>query len=356
MRERVRETSFGWPQAYVGADGTLVYLPETGASGLTTLVWIDRDGNESPTNVEPRYYAGPRLSPDGSQVVVAARDVDGYDIWIHDFIRGFARRITYEPGMEWFPVWTPDGRRIVYNDITGEQALMVTSADGTGTAEVLSSAAGRSLFPSTWTASGDRLLLSDYRPEDTGYDISFIDLDERVQPPEYLVRSPHAEGNPTLSPDGRWVAYSSGESGQGEVYASPFPEIGSAPRVQVSTSGGQQPVWSPRGGELFYRRGLDCDRPAPPSPDPNDQTQQLRFAGCTRIAVMAVPVESGPTLDVGEPQLLFETGPQFGAGRQFDVDAQGERFLLVKELASSLREVVVVRGWTQEVLERVPVN
>jgi len=250
---------------------------------------------------------------------------------------------------EWYPIWTPDGERIVYNSTNG---VWWTAADGTGQAESLASNE-RNLFPWSWSRDGERLILLDWDTAATGFDVSVLEMSEDERRPEHVMNEPDAEGYPELSPDGRWLAYATNESGQWEVYISPFPAVASD-RQQVSIDGGLAPAWSPSGRELFYRRGIDCVRPAPPRPDPNDQTGAGSFVGCEETAMMAVTVETNPALSVGIPQQLFEDTYYSFIGRQYDVDSEGRRFLMIKNSDSAPRELIILRNWAEDLKELVP--
>ena len=341
-------------QAYLGADGTLVYLPDTGSTPLQTLVWVSRDGNEEAIDVTPRtsYYT-PQLSPDGTRVVVAAREAGRrYDIWIHDLIRGFDMRITDDPGTDWIPMWSLDSRRIFFACGAAYSGLCWQAADGTGRAELLLSDPERGFFPTSWSRDGRSLLGSDWDVDGpTGFNIGIVTMDgEHRRVP--LVQTDYYEGSPQVSPDGRWLAYHSNISGRFEIYVSPFPDVGSD-RITVSTDGGYHPVWGPHSRELFYRKGIDCGEASREPPGLANDTQDAFLVGCQK-AMMAVAVETEPTFTPGIPEVLFEDPYKTGTARHFDIADDG-RFLMIKDLPASPREIIVVRNWVEELKERVPV-
>ena len=234
-------------QADVSRTGTLAYW-----SGDTEtprrLVWVDRSGREEVIPAPPRPYYTPRLSPDGSRVVLFANDAER-DQWIWEFSRATLTRLTATPATELYGEWTPDGRRIVFNsDVEGTRALYWRAADGTGAVERLL-AASEPLFPMSLTPDGTRLVYA--RGERSASDLHSLSLDgERRSEP--LIVSEFDETEAQVSRDGHWLAYQSNASGQYEVYVQPFPEVNQG-RWQISTAGGTEPVWSRDGRELFYR-------------------------------------------------------------------------------------------------------
>ncbi len=258
---RVVTTPFGAGNYGVAADGTLVYVdaPGTMSNGLgadRTLVWVDRAAREEPLTAPPRAYQHPRLSPDGTRIAVSIQDQE-QDIWMWDLRRATLTRLTFAQAVDWFPLWTPDGRRIVFSSAGegGSISLFWMPADGTGKPERLTSgdlqlhlATGLSpdgtqvvFYQNTQNARGDLLTMS-------------LEGDHRVQP---LLQTPFDEQEGTISPDGRWIAYESDSSGGNEIYVRPFPAIASG-QWQVSTAGG--PSGRVTGGSSFiWRRSV---RPA----------------------------------------------------------------------------------------------
>ena len=212
-------------------DGTLVYQ-RVGELGETrTLVWVDRQGNEEPLAIEPRSYAGPRLSPDESRVAVAVQEPDNVDIWIYDLARGVPTRLTFDPALDLMPMWTPDGERIVFSSAR-EQALNLfwKRADGTGEVERLTTS------PYLQTAynfapDGTTFVFVETVGE-RSFDIGTLATDGNGEP-EMLLQTAFGESLPHISPDGRWMAYVSDESGEREVYIRPFPNVNDG-RWQVS--------------------------------------------------------------------------------------------------------------------------
>jgi serine/threonine-protein kinase len=317
----------------VAQDGSLVYLAgdvdiEVGAK--RTLVWVDRRGREEAINAPPRAYVYPRISPDGTKVAVDVRDQD-LDIWVWNFARATLTRLTFDPGLDQSPLWTPDGRRVVFGSTPKEPMnLFWQAADGTGAVERLTTSPN-SQFPNAFSPDLTRLVLWEERPG-MGSDLFILTMEgeRRVQP---LIQTSFSEHNAEVSPDGRWLTYQSNESGQFEVYVRPFPQVDGG-RWQVSTGGGTAPVWARSGRGLFYFVAPRADDDGADSARPHVYFRQA--AACVRG-----PVSRGNT------------------GRTYDVSADGQRFLMIKEAASTNEaaappQIVVVQNWHEELKRLVP--
>ena len=316
----------------LSANGTLVYVPDDGQSiPPRILVWVDRDGRETATPLPPRAYTQLRISPDGAWVAVAVRDQER-DIWIWDLGLETLTRLTFDPGVDTRPVWTPDGRRVVFaSEREGGLQLFWKMADGTGAAERLVESSNRQ-FPQSFSPDGTRLVGGEYFQGVSG-DTSLIVVsmeDERTS--EVLLQTEGQGVRGEVSPDGNWLAYESETSGEFGIYVRPFPDVASG-LWQVSTDGGRHPVWAPDGRELFYT--LDG-------------------------RVMAVAVQADATFTAGTSEVLFESGYSFdNQGRTYDVTPDGERFLMMKEGGQSdappePASIVVVQNWLAELIQRVP--
>jgi eukaryotic-like serine/threonine-protein kinase len=329
----------------VSAGGTLVYLtgPSLGPAGTTpnTLVWVDRNGREDPVPAPPRSYVYPRLSPDGSKVALDVRDQQ-LDIWIWDLARQTLTRLTFDPGEDEFPVWSPDGKRIAFSTTRNGGSTFLTNlfwvaADGTGQVEQLARGEHQA-FPGSFSPDATRVVVAG-SGTDNNDDIGVVTVTAngggaktQVQP---LLHTSFSERNPHLSPDGHWMVYESDESGQNEIYVRPFPDVDSG-RWQVSAGGGVQPVWARSGRELFYRNGP---------------------------ALMAVPIQTSPVFSAGKPTMLFQglylAGP---GGPTYDVSPDGRRFLMVKQGSNSPIgagmpfRFVIVENWIEELKRLVPTN
>jgi serine/threonine-protein kinase len=329
-------TGIGGVDAVVAGDGTLVYVSGsvTGAGALRTLVWVDRQGRETPIPAPPRPYLYPRLSPDGTRVAMFAVDQE-YDLWLWDLGRSTLTRATFAVGGDVFPVWTTDGRRLVFSsERAGTMNLYSQAANGTGAVERLTDSPNIQI-PTSASPDGDRLIFTEVSPK-TAEDVMQIELDgrHRIMP---LVQSPFAERNGIVSPDRRWLAYEANDSGRFEIYVRPFPDVGSG-HWQVSMGGGSRPLWTRGGQELVYV--------APTG------------------ALMRVGLEPGSSWAATTPTSLVKEGylTNPGAvlsGRTHDVSPDGERFLMLKgagdsALTAAAPEVIVVQHWADELRRLVP--
>jgi Tol biopolymer transport system component len=212
---------------------------------VLALVWVDRTGKATPVGDALRRYSEVRLSPDGRKAALTIA-AENRDIWILDLERGTSTRATFGPASEFAPVWTPDGRRLVFSSERPVFEMFWKSASGTGAEEPLAKAKHDRI---PWSVSPDgKLVVFTERQPQTSQDISVAPLDGKGEPKALLATS-FVEDNPRLSPDGRWLAYISNESGRNEVYAIGFPEA--AERDQKSTLGGEAPVWRGDGREIL---------------------------------------------------------------------------------------------------------
>jgi len=316
----------------VGLNGTLVYVGGDSAEAVArTLVWVDREGREESIAAPPRAYNNGRISPDGATVALDVRDQD-FDIWTWSFTRETLTRLTFDPAQDEFPVWSPDGRQIAFSSTARDGAesngtLFWRAADGTGSAEYLAGSDGQ-IFPTSFLPDSTGVLVfGGGLAGGVGDDIGIFRMDgeDRATP---LLDTMFEESYPAVSPDGRWLAYVSDESGSEEVYVRPFPDIDTGGRWQVSTSGGTQPLWARDGQELFYRSGG---------------------------AVIAVPVQTDPNFTVGNPQVLFEGDYHLApGGPNYDVSPDGERFLMIRGVEGT-SQLTVVLNWFSELERLAPV-
>lgn len=337
-----RPLETGAAQFSVSDTGALVYVPG-GAypEALRTLVWVDRNGLTQELPIPPKAYLGPRLSPDQQRVALfTTRD---RNIWIYDIVRGAlsrfetttqttARSIWMPDGTRWpaRPIWTPDGKRLTFSAPDG---VAWKPVDGSGPEEQLASGAG---FPESWSPDGTKLTIF----RDTtlgGGNILMLSMDNPRQSPKPFLETPARERWPDFSPDGRWVAYASDQSGQDEIYVLPYP--GPGERRQISVNGGTQPVWSKNGRELFFTVA--------------DQKATTEFN-----KVMAVDVVTTPAFKAGIPRELVATVRLTVPFRGYDVSADGRRFLTVRNKADSAgpppSQMVVVLNWIEELKRLAP--
>jgi serine/threonine-protein kinase len=318
--EGVRLNQYGGANYGISAEGTLVYEPGREAQ-LRTLVWIERDGREETIKAPMRNYYYPRLSPDGRRVAVDVRDQES-DIWLWDFARETLSRLTFGPARDSYPVWTPDGRQILFVSArAGSDNIYVQSSDGSGQPQQLS-ASKDPVLPYSISPDGKRVVVRKLSSS-TGTDLAVLRLDIANHPVENIVATAFTELNGKISPDGRWLAYQSNESGQTEVYVRPFPNVGDG-RWQISNGGGVTPVWALTTQEIFYAKG---------------------------DGMMRVPFVTSPTFSAERPEQLFR-GIEFnaGGGRSFDVAPDGKRFIAVKDVGRTDDgpALIVTTGWTQQ--------
>jgi serine/threonine-protein kinase len=233
-------------QFALSAAGHLIYL----AGGMFpdvigTLVWLDRDGRLTALDTPPRGYQSPQLSPDARRIVVQSVGVERA-VWVVDISRGTASKLQFDGLAEW-PIWTPDGQRVVFSGSkNGVQNLYWMRADGSDSAERLTTSEFNQLA-ATWSADGRELIFIEERQK-TRDDIYALSIADRTTRP--ILENPAGETHPTISPDGRWLAYVSDDSGRAEVFVTPYG--GPAGRVQVSVAGGSNPRWTRDGRELVF--------------------------------------------------------------------------------------------------------
>lgn len=323
----VRTEGTGTAQYAFSRDGTLLYVP--GASpnrpGLR-VVRVDRSGRAEPLTRDTAAYGGPRFSPDGRRVSFTKGDAN-QDVWILDLERGTEARLTPEASEEFSAIWSPDGKRLAF---TSERRaalpqIFVRDADGSGEEKLVrkgqDTAIGQSWFPDGKSFAFVEL------GRQGDWDIWSMDLAQGSA--RVILATPFDEAEPDVSPDGRWIAYASNESGRYEVYVRAL--SGRGERIAISTDGGREPVWARDGKELFYRNG---DR------------------------LMTVPIRLGETLSAGRPAIQFEkTGfyflPQVEA-RQYDVAPDGRSFVMIQVPGAQTPSPapVLVTNWFAELASR----
>jgi serine/threonine-protein kinase len=326
-------------------EGTLVYVPGSEeVSVARTLVWVDREGNEELLEAPQRPYSYIDLSPDGTHVAVLFTNphnlFDQGDIWILDLTRESVtqQRFTFEPQMAYFPIWTPDSKRVVFSSLRdGMWNLSWRAANGTGPVESLHTSKNF-LVASTWSADGRSLIFMETSLENSDIWELSLDGEPTARP---LMAESYSEVDPAISPNGRWIAYCSDESGRFEIYVRPFPNVDDG-KWLISTRGGEYPNWGPNSLELYY----------------DDYPDQM----------MVVTIETEPTFAAGNPEVLFRSecvlashsGPDVSP---YDISPDGQRFLMIKEETQAqegdevvetppITELIVVDNWDQ-VLKRL---
>jgi len=227
--------------------GALVYLTQPFAQTRGVPVWWPAGGGE-PTVLEAAGSAlQVRVSPDGRRLAINAR----WQLWLFEIERGTTTRLSTEGVFSNFPVWSPDGRELLFNSLRHPHGLYVRSADGVGEARrVLERKEEAVYLPASWDPGGGAVAVTELHPSGQA-NVALVQLESGEI--EQLVATEAREHSPAFSPDGRWLAYVSDDSGRDEIFVRPYPDEGE--RVTISTDGGTDPRWSPDGQSLLYRRG-----------------------------------------------------------------------------------------------------
>ena len=301
----------------VSDTGTLVY--RVGGS-QSVLSWFDQQGHPAGTLGGPRAYSSPAISPDGRRVAVAVGPEASRDIWILDVARGTEMRFTFDPGRHDYPVWTPDGQNITFvSNRGGEMDLYIKAADGSAEERLLLKTDEPKL-EERWTKDGHFLLFESTGAKTSG-DIWALPFPGEANP-VLLLQTPLTEGQPRPSPDGRWLAYSSFESGTIDVWVRPFAPgapAGTGAKWLVSKGAGWRSIWRPDGKALFYL----------------SVTSQA----------MAVDIDTSKGFQAGAPRRMF-TVPPGGGIAGWDLSPDSTRFLLPVPLSNSrITTYTVVVNW-----------
>jgi serine/threonine-protein kinase len=317
----------------ISQTGTLAYVPRAavlGGAARLSIMTLDRKGGEHALDIPPQPFLDPRFSPDGDRIALS-NAAEGNDVWTYDVRRGTLARQTFEVGEDETPTWSPDGKWIAYTSIRSDQrTLFRRRSDGTGPEEILWSAPlPAHAHVQDWTSAGILIALD---KNDTGghYELYLFSLGEHSLKP--LLQAAFNQTTARVSPDGRWLAYASNESGRYEVYVRPFPS--QAGKWQVSTTGGSRPVWSRRGDELFFRGG--------------------RSINAVRVT------SNGGSFSTSAPFKLFDDRYDDGNlnHTNYDVSLDGERFVMFKPAEASSGQpggqIVAVQNWLDEVRRMIP--
>jgi serine/threonine-protein kinase len=317
----VRTRIAGNSEAVMSPTGTLVYQV---ANVDAVIGWVGFDGRFEPLLAEPRAYAYPRLSPDGSRVAVSIGVGGRSDVWVYDIAAGTLTRLTDSGTLNERPEWTPDGRSALYRADRGARtAIWVQPADLSAPAQPLQASDAHDYYEGVVTPDGRFIV---FQIDDGGAsqaDVMYraLDGDTTSHP---IAASNFVEAQPRVSPDGRWVVYVTDASGASQVVVQPFPGPGG--QVQVSVAGGSEPLWAPDGRRIFYRDG-----------------RHLIAASVTTSPTFAV---TGRT-EVFADEYVFAQAPH----ANYDVAPDGERFLMLQSAQEP--ELVVVYGWLSELLARM---
>ncbi len=321
-------TDTGVAQFSVSRSGALLYVPGGIFSGVQrTLFWRDRNGAATPVATPPIAGTGPRFSPDGHRLLIHGSERGAGRPSIYDRRRGVVTPLTVGGG---WPIWTPDGTRVTIG-VTEPYGIGLIPQDG-GALERLT--VGPEQYPGSWSPDGQ--LLAFVKLSSTGGWEIWIHSragERRLRPSGSL---PAVERYPAFSPDGRWLAYVTDESGHDEVWVTPYP--GSAKQYKVSTEGGFEPAWAPNGRELFYI---------------------VVVAGTNLARMMAVDVSPDPNFTAGTPRMLFEAPYTISTPfRGYDVTPNGKQFVMSQRAdpvpGPALTHMIFVQNWTEELKRLVP--
>ncbi len=324
----------------VSTNGKLAYGVGAAISSGVQMAWLDRQGKQSELVAPLANYRGLDLAPDGKRIVAHRHDGTGGDIWVTDISRGTTSRFTFDASQEnSSPIWSPDGNRIAYASFRdGKSGLYQKAANNTGAEERLIDSTDALLVPDSWSPDGKSIVYEAITRE-TGTDLWMLPLtgDRKTSA---LLHTRFNEGRGQVSPDGKWLAYFSNETGRNEVYIQPFPS--GTGKWQISTAGGTDPRWRSDSMELFY------------------------LTGVTGGKMMAVDIRSkGATLEAGSPKELFDspllnllhTGTGAGAGpyHAWAVSANGQRFLIPRapsnDTADTAMPIAVVENWAAALMK-----
>jgi serine/threonine-protein kinase len=309
--------------------GTLLY--GTGAGFRAELVWVGRDGRVEPLDSSwTGEFAAPALSPDGTRLAVAIQSATSMDVWVRELDRGTSTRLTLDGNRSDYPTWTPDGRSITFTSDRASPSfdLWTKRADGSGE-PVLEVDEASAVAEGLWSPDGQWFIHRTSTNVPGAGDIvgQRVSGDTTRVP---LAATGFTELAPAISPNGRWMAFSSSETGRAEIFVVPFPNTSDA-KWRVSVDGGIEPLWSGDGRELFYRTALGT--------------------------LVAARVESGPTFSVGATSVLFRDTQyaRNGAHHQYDVTPDGQRFLMIRPVGVDRpSRLILVQNAFEELKRTVP--
>jgi serine/threonine-protein kinase len=320
----------------VSHTGTLAYAPGENLSNGRSLAWLERGGSMTPARETPSDWSDLRVSPDGKRFALTLRNGPNADIWVDEWATDAMSRLTFEPVSNSAPIWSPDGRHIAFASKRADKQtynIYLQRADGGGEAQRLTDSKSHQI-PASWHPSGAFIAFAEQHPG--------MDFDLMVAPmvrdsggtwkagtPRAWLQSPALEQDPQFSPDGKWIAYFSDETGKPEVFVRPFPGPGG--KWQVSNGGGNYAAWSRTRPELYYS-SLDQH-------------------------IIAVPYRvDGESFSAGKPELWAPTTFAPGPYRRMDLHPDGKRFVIGKlpENADAKNRLVLVFNFFEELRRLAP--
>jgi Tol biopolymer transport system component len=300
--------------ASVSKAGVLVYR-STGVSDLRQLTWFEPGKSPIPLSPQTGNFVDIALSPDGRSAAASMTDIqqNNLDIWTIDLAKALPTRFTFDKDSDRYPVWSPDGSRIVFSSSReGAPKLFWKAANGATNEEPLLPKTNEEMKPLDWSRDGQFLLFQVTDPK-TKFDLWYLPMKEAERKPVPFLATEFNDAEGHFSPDGRFVAYASDESGTAEVYVRTFPNPNG--KWQVSKGGGTRPRWRRDGKQIFYMR--------------------------SGTQMMSVDVSSGATFQSGDPHVLFDA--RIPAG--WDVMADGKRFLIATTTGDFADPITVVLNW-----------
>jgi Tol biopolymer transport system component len=311
----------------VAENGTLAYQTGQGVDGR--LIWFDRNGRAIDTVGDPGWYWNCRLSPDGRFLAVdQAADVSASnsDVWVYDLNRDVRTRLTFGPGVDDYPVWSPNGRHVYFSSGRGarKRDLYCKPSSGAGEEQLLLTS-GQDKYLTDCASDGRHLVFLSVEAKGATdlWTVALAEGGVKAAPdPVPFLQTEFTEGDARFSPDGRWLAYRSDETGYGQIYVRPFPGPGG--KWQISTEAADYPCWRRDGRELFYLTGNSM--------------------------LMAVDVNSiGSSFAVGRPRPLFQLPPSPGsAASPYDVTVDGQRFIVITRDVGQTSTINVIVNWDAE--------
>jgi serine/threonine-protein kinase len=305
-------------QFAVSRSGSLVYA--TGAGFVSELVWVTRSGVATPVDSSwTGEFGSPTLSRDGKRLAVAIQGSESMDIWVAQLDRGPRLRLTLDGARNDYPAWTPDGTGVTFSSNRAGPSfdLWTKRSDGSGE-PVLELDEEWAIAEGLWSPEGSWFVHRTSSNVQGQGDILARRTDQRMKPMP-IVASRFSEFAPAISPNGRWMAYSTTETGRSEIVVVPFPNAGDS-RWPVSVGGGSEPLWARDGTELFYRNGTD--------------------------QLVSVRVQTTGAFSIGATSVLFSDADytRWGTHRQYDVTPDGQRFILVRRVGGQEDRLILVRN------------
>jgi serine/threonine-protein kinase len=325
--EGVLQSRFsGVAQYAVSRNGSLVFVSGGMQTDQRRMVWVDRNGKDQAIGAPVRGYLYPHVSPDGQHVALSVTEATS-SIWFYDLVRETMTRLTFEGKQNNSAVWSPDSKRIAFHSRSeGPDTIYSKPAEGGQPEKLFVNESN--VVPTSWSPDGKALAFLKISPT-TRFDLWTLSLNDHNAKP--FLETPANEGAARFSPDGHWLAYVSDKSGRYEVYVRAYP--GADHEFPISTDGGTEPVWNPKGHELFYRSGNKM------------------------MVVDYVPTQ--PIFTAGKPRVLFEGQflPTPATTPNYDVSPDGQRFLMLKAAepeGEGPTQINIVFNWFEELKRRVP--